>query len=568
MMVTLLQKDVIEVLPTDSLAFYNVVFLRPKPNGKWRLILDVSRLNKFLVVQSFAMDTVQVIRNSVERDTWATSIDLSDAYHHIPVHENYRCFLAFQVGDVAYRYKACPFGLSPLPQVFTLISEVVKVYARKQWQLSVFQYIDDWLFVSSCRVRVAWATRCFVRLCIKLGLIVNLEKSVLVATQQLVHLGTLWDFKNALVRPTDERVDNIRQTALRAATVIRFPLPLLESLMGKLVSVERTVPWGRLHYRAFQKDLLRELAFGRSFRWMFLSAEARDDLKWWSIRTHLVSWSPFRSPRPQRVIFTDASHAGWGAASESSCIRGLWSLQEKSLHINVLEMRAVLKALESPRLDLSGTVVLFRIDNLSTVYYINKQGGTRSPRLAAECMRVLRYAYVHNITLIASHIKGELNVLADMLSRSTKVLKTEWQLSRATFEWIVSRSPWGPPTVDLFANRLNFQLPRYFSPCQDPKSLGTDALLCPWPAEVCYAFPPTTILNRVAEKLLLERPARLLLLAPFWPTKSWFPTLAARALQVVPIPLSVLTLQQPHFHHIMVQPESLCLAVWCISFPD
>ena len=59
MMVTLLEKQVIEVIGFDDLAFFNVVFLRPKPGGKWRLILDVSRLNKFLVTSSFKMDTVQ-----------------------------------------------------------------------------------------------------------------------------------------------------------------------------------------------------------------------------------------------------------------------------------------------------------------------------------------------------------------------------------------------------------------------------------------------------------------------------------------------------------------------------
>ena len=83
MMSTLLEKQAIERLPQNSLAFFNVVFLRPKPDGKWRLILDVSRLNKFLVTESFKMDTVQVIRQAVTANSRGTSIDLSDAYHHI-----------------------------------------------------------------------------------------------------------------------------------------------------------------------------------------------------------------------------------------------------------------------------------------------------------------------------------------------------------------------------------------------------------------------------------------------------------------------------------------------------
>ena len=263
----LLQKDVIERVEEGDLCFFNVVFLRPKPNGKWRLILDVSRLNVFLATESFSMDTVQVIRQAVENGMWGTSIDLSDAYHHIPVHENFRCFLAFQVGDSKFRYKACPFGLSPLPRVFTEISEIVKVYARKSWGCVVFQYIDDWLFLSHDERHVAETTRLFVRLCIRLGLIVNLQKSILKASRQLVHLGTLWDFDVGKVRPPDEKINAISQMAHVAAKSTRIPLPTMESLMGKMVSVERLVPMGRLNYRAFQADLLHELKKGRSFRW-------------------------------------------------------------------------------------------------------------------------------------------------------------------------------------------------------------------------------------------------------------------------------------------------------------
>ena len=135
------------------------------------------------------METAQKIREAVVPGMWATSIDLSDAYHHLPIHVNYRCFLGFSVGETQYRYKACPFGLSPIPQVFTEMCTPLKVFAREKWGCVVFQYIDDWLFLSLDRERVAQATRLFVRLCLQLGLIVNLEKSQLMTTQSLVHLG-------------------------------------------------------------------------------------------------------------------------------------------------------------------------------------------------------------------------------------------------------------------------------------------------------------------------------------------------------------------------------------------
>ena len=44
-------------------------------------------------------------------------------------------------------------------------------------------------------------------------------------------------------------------------------------------------------------------------------------------------------------LFTAASNEGWGAHLEQSSTQGLWSPQEKGLHINVLELKAVFLAL-------------------------------------------------------------------------------------------------------------------------------------------------------------------------------------------------------------------------------
>ena len=135
----LLDKDVIEEVPDGELAFHNLLFLRIKPNGTWRGITDTSTLNTFLRVKKFRMDTVQTIREALTTELYATSVDFSDAYYHIPVHPSHRRYLAFQVGSVRYWFKATPFGLSPLPQVFTEIFETLKCRARQTMNIMVFQ---------------------------------------------------------------------------------------------------------------------------------------------------------------------------------------------------------------------------------------------------------------------------------------------------------------------------------------------------------------------------------------------------------------------------------------------
>ena len=64
----LLQKQAVEKVTTpSSLAFYNRLFLVPKPNRKWRPILDLSRLNCYLATSSFKMETPETIRLSLQK---------------------------------------------------------------------------------------------------------------------------------------------------------------------------------------------------------------------------------------------------------------------------------------------------------------------------------------------------------------------------------------------------------------------------------------------------------------------------------------------------------------------
>ena len=172
-----------------------------------------------------------------------------------------------------------------------------------------------------------------------------------------------------------------------------------------------------------------------------------------------------------------------------------------------------------------------------------------------------------NITLSAIHVKGDLNVLADMLSRRHVILRNEWRLADKTFRWVCANSLWGSPSLELFANQMNRHLPRYVSPCADPHAHAVDALVCTWPREVLYAFPPFTILDRVLLKIQQERPGSLLLIAPVRPLANWYSGLRLFARSVTLIPASVLQLTQPHFEHSLAQPHLLSLALWHIQCP-
>ena len=73
---------------------------------------------------------------------------------------------------------------------------------------------------------------------------------------------------------------------------------------------------------------------------------------------------------------------------------------------------------------------------------------------------------------------------------------------------------WGYPTVDLFTTCLNYRIPNFVSPFQDPKAI---AFLYNWNYQDLYTFPPLPLISKVLNKLSASRNTRLILIAPFWP---------------------------------------------------
>ncbi len=101
----------------------------------------------------------------------------------------------------------------------------------------------------------------------------------------------------------------------------------------------------------------------------------------------------------------------------------------------------------------------------------------------------------------------------------------EWRLHPETIRLIWSR--FGEAQVDLFASPESSHCQLYFSLTEGP--LGTDALAHSWPRALRkYAFPPVSLLAQTLCKLR-EDEEQVLLVAPHWPTRTWFPELISLA---------------------------------------
>ena len=125
-----------------------------------------------------------------------------------------------------------------------------------------------------------------------------------------------------------------------------------------------------------------------------------------------------------------------------------------------------------------------------------------------------------NIFLSAEHLAGRMNVMADWQSRHFTD-SSNWRLCPKVFQALMQIR--GPCAKDLFADRLNTQLHRFYSWKPDPMALTVDALQQDWSKEKNYAFPPFCLIMGVLAKLR-EFSGELILVTPLWLTQAWYPT--------------------------------------------
>ncbi|XP_073412144.1 uncharacterized protein [Dendrobates tinctorius] len=560
---SLLCKGVLVEVPEgqEGRGFYSPLFLISKPDGTFRTIINLRKLNTFIKNYKFKMESIRSTIKLLFPNCVVAGIDLKDAYYHLPIHNRYQKYLRVAVvfdGKVRhFQYTAMPFGLSTAPRIFTKVMAEVMAYVRQKDTLIV-PYLDDFLIIGNsdtqCTERVADAISSLQ----DLGWIINIQKSRLVPQSLQMFLGfqlnsitqkcLLPQVKIALTKEKVEAAIDRPRMSLRGAM----------SLLGSLDSCAPAVRWAHYHVRTLQHQILQEERRhgGHLESKITLTQVVLTSLEWWLDDDHLSSGVPWVIV-PSGILTTDASPQGWGAHMGNSFCQGRWNREEREYSSNLKELTAVYYALHHFLPQLQQKHVRILSDNTTTVAYINRQGGTRSETLMSSAARILSLAESNLLSLSALHIRGEDNQEADFLSRHT-LRQGEWCLNRQIFQNIVAL--WGHPQVDLFATRENRQTKTFasLSPADHPDIL--DALQASWKFKLAYAFPPLILLPQVIRKIREEK-ARVILIAPFWPKRPWFSWLRIMSVKdpwVLPSNPNLLS-QGPFFHP---QVDNLHLTAW------
>ncbi|XP_069142249.1 uncharacterized protein [Argopecten irradians] len=322
---TMLLKGAVEEVPMVECTpgFYSRMFLVRKKSGAWRPIIDLSAFNRHVDSPHFKMETPRSIIASVREGMWATSVDLKDAYFHIPIKKSARKFLRFTCNGKVFQFQAMPFGLTRAPLVFTKLLQVVVGFLHSRG-IDVHIYFDDSLMLHLVRESLVQNTRLVLKLLLKVGFIPSREKSEVSPSRDFVFLGNRFNTVQGIALPPLEKFEKARDLALTFISWSHVQVRWFLSFLGYLNSLADVVPLGRLHIRPLQMFLLANwVPASREWEaWLPLNQSVKEFARWWTLKDNVLQGVPLSKPAPTMTLFTDASMTGWGAYLDGHCRSG------------------------------------------------------------------------------------------------------------------------------------------------------------------------------------------------------------------------------------------------------
>ena len=322
--------------------------------------------------------------------------------------------------------KCLPFGHSISCALFQEISDAIAHIVQIRVSRRIINYLDDYLFVSVLRSHFQKYFYLFVAVCSKIRMPVSDEKTFW-AEEMMTFLGLLIDGHRHLVLiPIDKvakansMIEEMLKPGKKKVTVLR-----LQQICGFLNFLCRCIVPGRAFTRRIYSYIPSKL---RPHHHVRISGEMRMDFSMW--RQFLAHPSVFSRPfadfgeaknATDLNLFTDALRnfsLGCGGLFNQRWFFIGWDLftKLKNPSIEYLELYTVAIAVKLWARFIKNRKIYLFCDNESAVAMINSASST-----CHNCMVLIRIitleGLIHNVKIMAKHVRTELNGKADAISR-------------------------------------------------------------------------------------------------------------------------------------------------------
>ena len=423
-----------ELCPPVHVSRFGVIEKKHQ-QGKFRIIVDLSFPEGKSINDGIATELCSLSYTRVDdvvkgicqlgSGTLMAKIDIKSAYRIVPVHPVDRHLLATSWNGQLYVDGALPFGLRSAPKIFTALADAFEFIMKQHGIEWVWHYLDDFITIGPPAT-----TKCAAALDIMLALSDLL--GIPLATDKIegpacviTFLGITLDAVQMELRLPEEKIERLKSLIEEWSPKRWCRKRDLESLIGQLHHASTVVKPGRSFTRRMI-DLCKSVH--RRDRPIRLNKSFHSDLAWW--RLFLTQWNgvammpTLTNKRPEYTVTSDASGSwGCGAFCDNLWLQIPWSDSTALLSqsIAVKEMIPIIASCVVWGHDWRGKHILAKSDNESAVHVI-KRRSCKDETL----MHMLRCLFfieaLFGFTLVAEHIPGAHNELADAISRNHATL--------------------------------------------------------------------------------------------------------------------------------------------------
>ena len=229
-------------------------------------------------------------------------------------------------------------------------------------------------------------------MCEELGLQVNCRKSSLIPSQDMTYLSMQIQSVRFIAKPTETWVENLLKIIEEFLSSLAPPPPLAalwRHPLDHFSSLTLMVKGGMFRIRSLQIRLRSRWDFRDELLHITWDPLCQEDFLRWSWTFQKREGVDLSLPVPDLSFYSDASDVGWGAIVGEHQVSGVWTPSQRELSINLREMMVVQKGLFGFSSLLRGKMIALFCDNVTTVAYLRRLGGTRSQVLFLKAREIL-----------------------------------------------------------------------------------------------------------------------------------------------------------------------------------
>lgn len=230
-----LERGIIEKATHSNGEYISNIFIPPKKDGSYWLILNLKQLNESVEYHHFKTENLRSAITLMTPNCFVAFIDLKDAYYLVSVNENCRKYLRFIWKPQLFQFTCLPNGLSCAPRIFTKILKPVYATLHSQGFENVGSIDDPYLqggTFSECSTNVAVTTKLFT----DIGFILNHETSVFEPKQVITVVGFVLNSVTLTVALTPEKATKLVTKATTILAKISPSVREVAELVGLMVS--------------------------------------------------------------------------------------------------------------------------------------------------------------------------------------------------------------------------------------------------------------------------------------------------------------------------------------------